>query len=257
MHDIHALRKMQEVMPYEFAAQYQQNPQPAGGGIFRPEWFVLHDNEPRIMTTFITVDSAETDKDYNDATVFSLFGVYRIMQDGVDTGNTGLHWLDCEEIRVEPKDLRPSFLNFYSQCMRHPVKPRIVAIEKKSTGVTLLSILKDYMGLQLIEIERNRASGSKTDRFLACQQYVASRLVSLPSEGRHTDMCIEHMRKITANNSHRFDDIADTLADGIRLALIDKTIALTERQVDYASVARSMGQASGSLERMRNRAYRS
>jgi hypothetical protein len=29
------------------------------------------------------------------------------------------------------------------------------------------------------------------------------------------------MQKITANDSHRFDDIADTCADAIKLALID------------------------------------
>jgi hypothetical protein len=32
------------------------------------------------------------------------------------------------------------------------------------------------------------------------------------------------MSKITANNTHRHDDIADTLADAIRMALIEKTI---------------------------------
>ena len=32
------------------------------------------------------------------------------------------------------------------------------------------------------------------------------------------------MKKITANDTHRHDDIADTLADAIRIALIDKTI---------------------------------
>ena len=37
-------------------------------------------------------------------------------------------------------------------------------------------------------------------------------------------MCIDHCAKITANNTHRFDDICDTLYDAVKLALIDKTI---------------------------------
>ena len=32
------------------------------------------------------------------------------------------------------------------------------------------------------------------------------------------------MGKITANNTHRHDDIADTLSDAIRIALIEKTM---------------------------------
>lgn len=32
------------------------------------------------------------------------------------------------------------------------------------------------------------------------------------------------MSKITANNTHRYDDIADTLADAIKIALIDKIV---------------------------------
>ena len=37
-------------------------------------------------------------------------------------------------------------------------------------------------------------------------------------------MCIEQARKITANNTHRNDDIIDTLYDAIKIALIDKLL---------------------------------
>jgi hypothetical protein len=38
------------------------------------------------------------------------------------------------------------------------------------------------------------------------------------------------MTKITANETHRRDDIADTLCDGIKLALIDKTLTYNTKQ---------------------------
>jgi hypothetical protein len=207
MHDLPTLKKMQEISPYTFAAQYQQDPQPAGGGIFKPEWFLLFDEEPDIIATFITADSAETEKEYNDATVFSFWGLYKIKEDGLTTDKYALHWLDCVELRVEPKDLQPHFSSFYASCLRYKEKPTVVAIEKKSTGVTLLSTLKDYQGLRTHEITRDRTSGSKIERFLEAQPYVAQKLITLPRYGKHTHMCIEHCRKITANNSHRFDDI--------------------------------------------------
>jgi len=256
MHDVQTLKRMQETSPYNFASQYQQDPQPAGGGIFKPEWFQLHDHDPHIIATFITCDSAETEKEYNDATVFSFWGLYKIFHNDIETDLYGLHWIDCEELRVEPKDLKPSFLNFYADCMRYKVKPTIAAIEKKSTGVTLLSTLKEYQGLQLIEIERSRASGSKIARFLKAQPYVAQKLISLPNDGRHTYMCVEHCRKITANSSHRFDDIADTLADAIQIALIDKTIINRQVNVtDYNAIAKSMMGSANRIDRLKKSAY--
>ena len=143
---------------------------------------------------------------------------------GRKTGEMGLHWLDCVEIRIEPKDLKASFLDFYANCSLHYKPPLLAAIEKKSTGVTLVSVLRELRGMQIREIERTKASGSKTQRFLEIQPYVASKRISFTENARHKDMCINHMTKITANNSHRNDDIIDTLADGIRIALIEKTL---------------------------------
>lgn len=218
---------MQDKSPYVFASQYQQNPQPAGGGIFRPDWFIKIDIEPKILATFITADCAETDKTYNDATALSFFGIYQLMFAGhaID-GMYGLHWIDCVEARVEPCDLESTFMGFLANCLRHSVQPKQAYIEKKSTGTMLVSVLKKLQGIAIIPIERGANAGSKISRFISVQPYVAASQVSLPADGRHTSMCIEHMRKITANNSHAHDDIADTLADGIVLALKDKVIGI-------------------------------
>jgi predicted phage terminase large subunit-like protein len=108
--------------------------------------------------------------------------------------------------------------------MRYKKKPSLIAIEKKSTGSTLISYLKMTPGMRIHEIPRSRASGSKTDRFLKVQQHVADHLISLPTNKIHTDKCIEHMSKLTANNTHRFDDIGDTCVDAIDLALRQKII---------------------------------
>jgi len=224
------LRIRQERDIYVFAAQHQQDPQPAGGAVFKKEWFVVMDYEPEILTTFITADTAETDKNYNDATVFSFFGVYEIEVFGKKTGEYGLHWLDCVEIFIEPKDLQDAFMDFWQDCMRHKISPLLAAIEKKSTGSTLLSVLRGAQGMQVRDIPRSKASGSKTKRFLDCQPYVAAKKISFTDGARHVEMCINHMIKITANETHRRDDICDTLADAIKIALIDKTLTYNTKQ---------------------------
>lgn len=229
------LREMQKKQPYVFASQYQQDPIPAGGGIFDADDLIELDFEPDVKRTFITADTAETDKDYNDATVFSFWGVYEIESMGRKTGVLGLHWIDCLEVRVQPKDLESTFLDFWQACMRYKVPPLLAAIEKKSTGVTLLSVLKNLRGIKIRDIERTRVGGSKTKRFLEMQYYIASKQVSLSLGARHVDLCREHLRKITANDTHRHDDIADTLYDAVKLALIDKTIYNMNQEDDRRS----------------------
>jgi predicted phage terminase large subunit-like protein len=221
---------LQAKQPYVFASQIQQNPIPSGGSLFKPEWFIKLKQEPEIIRTFITADTAETSKSYNDATVFSFWGIYELNDFGVKTNQYALHWLDCWEIRVEPKDLHSSFIEFYSECMLHPIKPLMAAIEKKSTGVTLLSVLEGLRGLEIREVKRTKASGSKTERFLELQPIVAAKLISFTENARHTELCINHMSKITANDAHKHDDICDSAYDAVKIALIDKVLTLDTKQ---------------------------
>ena len=233
-HSVNDLIKMRDTQPYIFAAQYQQDPQPAGGGLFKIDWFVMKDEEPQFLMTAITSDTAETDKTYNDATVFSFWGIYKIEHRGQDTGLLGVHLINCREQWIEASNLEDEFIDFYSQCMIHPVKPKVAIIEKKSTGVTLGSSLKKLQGLQIINIDRTKASGSKATRYIEMQPYIASGHFSLPTYGKHTTMVVEHMRKVTANDTHARDDIADTFYDICRAALIDKSI-LTHINKSYTN----------------------
>lgn len=233
------LLKLKATSPYNFAAQYQQIPQPEGGGLFKSEWFLCLEEKPTIETVFITVDTAETSKHYNDASVFSFWGVYRPSH---DSSMLCLHWLDCVEDWWEPKDLQPAFLEFYRRCRIFWSRdiPIPAYIEKKSTGVTLVSVLESLQGVTVIPIERDRTS--KTIRFLAAQPFIANHQVTLPLNAQHTKRCIDHMSKITTNNTHRYDDIADTCADAVRLALKEKQILVIRgaNDRDLSSFARAV-----------------
>ena len=252
------LRKKQEFDPYVFASQFQQNPIPAGGALFKPEWFVLLDEDPKVLATFITADTAETSKSYNDATVFSFWGVYEIESYGKSTGEYGLHWIDCLECRIEPKELKPTFLDFWAECMRYPHPPKLIAIEKKSTGGTLLSLIDEIRAVQLRDIPRTREQGNKTKRFLESQPYVAERRISFTNHARHVKLCIEHMSKITANETHRWDDIADTCADAIKFALIDKIfLKTTIAPTDYNQLAKTLTINHNKVDRLKRAAYTS
>lgn len=246
------LLKKQETDPYVFASQYQQDPIPAGGALFKPEWFVMLDEEPEVLYSFITADTAETSESYNDATAFSFWGVYEIESYGIKTGQYGLHWIDTLECRIEPKDLKETFLDFWQQCMRYKVPPQLIAIEKKSTGGTLLSLLDDIRTVKIVDIPRTRMQGNKTKRFLDSQPYIAERRISFPTYGRHVKLCIDHMSKITANETHRFDDIADTVADAIRIALIEKSFITSQiSTTDYNKIANTITSVQNTIKHLK------
>ena len=244
------LLEKQAKSPYVFASQYQQDPIPAGGALFKPDDFIELDGEPQMLATFITADTAETDKTYNDATAFSFWGIYEVEYNEQKTGQYSLHWLDCLELRLEPSELQDAFMGFYADCMRHPTKPTVAAIEKKSTGVTLISVLKKTRGLNVVEVSRTRASGSKATRYLEMQPIISSNLVSFTRGARHFNLCVEHMKKITANDTHRHDDIADTAYDACKISFIDQNLGLlginiAERKEN--AVLKSMAQSMQSM----------
>ena len=56
VHTKESLLIKQEKSPYVFASQFQQDPLPAGGALFKREYFVILNEEPKIFTTFITAD---------------------------------------------------------------------------------------------------------------------------------------------------------------------------------------------------------
>ena len=209
-----------------------------------------------MLCTFLTVDTAESTKDYADYSVFSFWGFYEIKENGRFTGSYGLHWINCKQERIEPADLESELLDFYRVCLDFKTPPKFIAIERKSTGATLVSTLNRIRGLEIRDIERTKASGSKTARFFEAQPYVAKKLVSFPMHSKHTTMCIEHMRKITSNNTHQNDDIADTHYDAIKIAFIDKSlINMLISKDSNNSIAKELNMANNRIDRLRGKAY--
>lgn len=245
-----------EFNAYVYWSQYQGKPQPAGGGIYKADQYVLLEDYPEMLCTFLTCDTAESVKDYADYSVFSFWGIYRIKNQGRDTGEYGLHWISCRQQRIEPAQLQSELLDFYRECLDFKHPPIFIAIERKSTGATLVSALKDLRGIEIRGIDRTKASGSKTARYLEAQPYVAKRLISLPKYAKHTSMCIGHMAKITANDSHAHDDIADTHYDAIKIALIDKILINQFKNTSNIEISKALLTKFNRVSQLRASTYR-
>jgi hypothetical protein len=235
VHSKQYLLDLKAKSPYVFSSQFQQEPTPAGGSLFNPDWFLELKVEPKILATLLTVDSAETDKTYNDPTAMGFWGIYEIEVFGKPTGQYALHWLDEFEGWVDAKDLEETVLDFWRECSRHKVPPLVIAIEKKSTGVTLSAALNKIQGIMVKDVLRTAASGSKGTRYLEMQPLIAAKRVTFTEGARHVSMCKKHISKITLTDAHRHDDICDTLYDAVKIALIDNSIYKADHKQNNAN----------------------
>lgn len=214
---------LQKNDPITYYAQGQQQPLSSATAIFNVDRIVEMDEDPEILCTAIIGDTAETADRANDASAFTMGGIYEILYKGQKTGELGVHILGLLEIRVEPDELVNEFDQFYAGCLRYPVKPYWIGIEKKSTGGMLISYLKKRQGLIVHDINRTGRT-SKTERFKRAAPYMARGLVSINKNFPQKDKLFKHLRAITIDESQRFDDIADTIADFIDLGLEQRLI---------------------------------
>ncbi|MES2218957.1 MAG: phage terminase large subunit [Pseudomonadota bacterium] len=242
------LNKMKETQPYLFKTQYQQEKVPLGDPLFEAKDFPQLNETPEVVMSFITIDSAETDKTYNDATALALWGVYKLKVGNRDIGKYGIYLLNLWEERVMPAMLLMRIKEFYAQGCMFKVPPTKMYIEKKSTGVTALDILRDLPGIEVMGIDHNSASGSKADRFIEMQQWVKQGLVAIPEYARHTKLFIDHMISINPGMTHKHDDICDATQMACDVMYKSKIAVATLGDGDkYDSIIAHIAARSGAL----------
>lgn len=238
-HSKEYLEKLKVEDEYTYYTLFQQNPISPSNRIFKVEHIKELKVEPKMLATFITGDTAETADEVNDATVFSMWGVYHIEFAHQKVGMLGLHSINCHETRVEPENLEEEFEYFYGACLRHPVKPVRVYIEKASTGSSLIGAMRNKPGLIVVDIQRKGGTRegwnvSKTERFKKSATYIMKGQVSIMRNAYHLEKFKQHLNAVTFDGGQKHDDIADTFADAVRLALDEQVIYNNNIESPYA-----------------------
>ena len=92
---------------YAYSAQYQQSPAPRGGGILKEDYWQLWDREdfPPFEYILASLDTAYTEKQENDASALTIWGVFR-EKPVIDLGTEAL-WMP----RDTPQIVRTNFGN--------------------------------------------------------------------------------------------------------------------------------------------------
>ncbi len=189
--------------PLEFAGQYMQEPTVAGGNLFKSEWFLEHDEPPRIKWRAIYVDTAQKTKERNDYSVFEHWG------QGMD-GKAYL--LDLVRGRFEAPELEATAIRLWNEAA-HLDRDRWgvlrkMAVEDKVSGTGLIQGLK-RKAIPVVAIQRDK------DKFTRAQDIVPSVAAGLVSIPKNAPWRKDFMSEILAFPDGAHDDQVDPMMDAV------------------------------------------
>lgn len=194
------------VGPHKWNALYQQRPVALEGNLFKAEMFELAPPPDQFDYTFVMGDTAYTDKQENDYTVFSAFGVR----------NEELYVIDVLRERIKASDIEIPAANFikkYEAWAFHGAY-----IEPKGHGIYLNQMLPRkgvYIPSesQLKEFFSDRRL-NKVERANNAVPYLMTRKVRInPAISIKDELIAECLGFPRAKH----DDFVDTLIDAVKL----------------------------------------
>lgn len=243
-------RLKREKGSHAFESQYQQRPQPRGGGIFKNDWWKLwppdgeefdEKGEPLVPLAFpamecivASLDTAYTTKEENDWSAMTVWGAWR------DTGarpltveerEAGIKPWKYGDVIGQPKlmlrgawqkrlELHDLVEEVLKTCRKHKVD--ILLIEAKAAGhsvaqeIARLSLREEF-GVKLV----NPGAQDKTARAYAVQHLFEAGLVYAPDRA-WADAVINQCAVFPHG---KFDDLVDSVVMALRF-LRDTGMAL-------------------------------
>ena len=192
-----------------YYSQFQQKPTIEGGNLFKKEWikYISRDviKNIKFEKYFITVDSALKDKEHNDFTVYSAFGI----------SENRLFYLDMFRGKPLSRERELTLRAFIKNNDNYPFLGCF--IEQKASGIDLYQRLKEDR-IMVREVERNTDKIFRAENIMPYLEvnglYVADDLPYL------NDFLTEYEQ--FPNSKH--DDIMDTLIDGAELCYTSKIL---------------------------------
>jgi predicted phage terminase large subunit-like protein len=207
--------RLQELQKNEFMflSQYQQSPILSSGALFKRDCFIFTNNLPsKYDYTFITADLAYKDKQHNDFTCFSYWGVL----------NKKLYLIDVKRKKINSVEI--------DSWIRPWIMPKIqygfryIWIEDKAHGTYLLQqYRKDGLPVPS-EAMIKQTLPRDGDKVMRANNIIPCLNSSDPNVILNN--CIENFNDIVEEllsfNQSAHDDFVDTLIDACKIALFVK-----------------------------------
>lgn len=197
-HTVDELKAMQAADSYNFAAQYQQQPVPTGGAVFKTEKFNRYLHVPTsetVLSTVISWDTAYKPQQHNDPSCGLVFYVTP----------SGYYLVDVIHGRFEYPELRRKV---FESCETY--KPDAVLIEDKASGQSLIQELHAATQYPVIAI---KPDADKETRARVASATVEAGKVFIP---QHAIWLAEFEEELAFFPNGRHDDRVDALSQFIR-----------------------------------------
>ncbi len=212
---------------------YQQNPTIKGGDFFKTDWFSMYDPKrlPLFERKIITGDTAQKKNDWNDWSVFALWGLY----------DQQIFLLDLIRGRWASYELRTQIYKFWLKYGGGIVGPTVnasaVYIEDKVSGTGLIQDVRKggYLidpdnpdpklaaetanRVPCIDVQRNI---DKLTRAWDIRSDIQSGFVYLPMVAPWLTPFLMEFEQFKSDMKHPFDDQVDVTMDAIEILLRGK-----------------------------------
>ena len=201
-----------QVDAYTFSAQYQQEPIMLGGGVIKHDWWRFYKDieDVRYRRIFITADTANKTKEWNDYTAIGVWGL--------TTGNR-LRLLDLVHGKLEIPELQATMLAIYEKWKQGIGTCRCTAIyiEDKASGTQVIQQLRRAGGLPILPFIPDK---DKLTRVQDALPQIAAGNVELPESDKHpmSKLLIDEADAFSADMSHIHDDLVDMLTSAVSQA---------------------------------------
>lgn len=210
------LLQMKEENPFLFYSQYQQEPIAQGGGVIRREWWRYYkdvDDQP-YRRIFITADTANKTKEWNDFTAIMVFGLAQ---------NRHLRLLDMVHGKLEIPELQATFEAIWEKWRMGIGSCRCSAIyvEDKASGTQVIQMLRRKGGMPIMPVIPEK---DKLTRVLDVIPQIAAGNIELPESENHpiSKEFLAESDAFSMDDSHAHDDMIDAMVMGINQAYSQK-----------------------------------
>lgn len=217
---VEELEKIQRINNFKFQSQYQQDPIASGGSVIKTEWFKYYPlGVPfEYAKIFITGDTAQKVKEHNDYSVFCVWGV---------TKHGKLHLLDMLRGKWEAPDLKRQVKMLWNRWVKGvgacPCSG--MWIEDKASGTGLIQEIKRECAIPIIPLQADK---DKLTRLEAVLAHIEAGNVVLPGDETQNKDLLNECEAFTRDDSHKHDDIVDTIVYGIMVGLSKLQVSILE-----------------------------
>lgn len=196
------LRTKASMPPFQWNAQYMQNPTSAEAAIIKKEWWRQWEkaSPPNCEYIIMALDAAAEENNRADFTALTTWGIfYRDGDDGAPQANIVL--LNSIKERWEFPTLKKRAYEEYKEW-----QPDWFVVEKKSAGTALYQEMRSA-GVPVQEFTPHRGSGDKTARLNSVSDIFASGMVWYPAGRRWAEEVVDEVCGFPAMPN---DDLVDS-----------------------------------------------